>query len=154
MPLSKVTTKSRGVECRVEYVAHGEFISIITPQLVLHTVPAAAQVRSAAQRCPSNLVNHHISAPFRTVHGSSGSVLPQVQDAGSIEASSSAGKALPNAGTSVQTTVKDGNILFECAVCKRQVRSTSTALPSCPSIIVVSRSLQIDMHLISVHVWA
>ncbi|KAI9572676.1 hypothetical protein HD554DRAFT_2014662 [Boletus coccyginus] len=74
--------------------------------------------------------------PCRICRTRSGSVLPQVQDAGSIEASSSAGKALPNAGTSVPTTVRDGNILFECAVCKRQIASNRYAphLSSCMGI--------------------
>jgi hypothetical protein len=71
-----------------------------------------------------------------TVHGSSGSALPQVQDAGDIEASSLAGKTLPNIGTSTPTTVKDGNILFECTVCKRQIASNRYAphLSSCMGI--------------------
>jgi len=63
-----------------------------------------------------------------TGHGSSGSALPQVQDVGSIEASSSAGKT--------PTTIKDGNILFECTVCKRQIASNRYAphLSSCMGI--------------------
>ena len=94
--------------------------------------PSCCTGESAARRCSSNLVN--ISDPFPTGHGSSGSALPQVQDAGSIGASSSAGKTLPNIGTSTPTTIKDGNILFECTVCKRQVRSIYTTSPSCPNI--------------------
>ncbi|KAF8139963.1 hypothetical protein EV363DRAFT_318605 [Boletus edulis] len=68
-----------------------------------------------------------------TVHGSNAHALPQAQYAGSIEASSSAGKTLPNAGTSTPTTVKDGNVLFECTVCKRQIASNRYAphLSSC-----------------------
>ncbi|KAF8446246.1 hypothetical protein L210DRAFT_840548 [Boletus edulis BED1] len=66
-------------------------------------------------------------------HGSNAHTLPQAQYAGSIEASSSAGKTLPNAGTSTPTTVKDGNVLFECTVCKRQIASNRYAphLSSC-----------------------
>lgn len=86
---------------------------------------------SAARHWLSSLVNHHILDPIHIVHGSNGHALPQLQDAGSIEASSSTGKTLPNTTTSTPTTVKDGNILFECTVCKRQVRSISTTSHPC-----------------------
>ena len=99
----------------------------------------------------SNLVNRRILKSFCTVHGSNGHALPQ--DAGSVEVPSSSSKTLPNTGTSTPTTVKDGNILFECTMCKRQVRLflLRCALALIP--FAASRLLQIDMHLISVHAW-
>ncbi|KAN0100890.1 hypothetical protein V8E55_000874 [Tylopilus felleus] len=71
-----------------------------------------------------------------TVHGGSGHLSSQVQDAGGIEAPSLASKTLPNTGTSTPTTIKDGNILFECTVCKRQIASNRYAphLSSCMGI--------------------
>ncbi|KAG6371663.1 hypothetical protein JVT61DRAFT_9377 [Boletus reticuloceps] len=98
-------------------------------------LPAVVQVVPLTG-CSSNLANRHTLDPFRTVHGSNAHALPQAQYAGSIEASSSAVKTLPNAGTSTPTTVKDGNVLFECTVCKRQIASNRYAphLSSCMGI--------------------
>ncbi|KAG9314633.1 hypothetical protein JVU11DRAFT_5438 [Chiua virens] len=103
---------------------------------VQHVVHAVAQVGSTARHRLSSLVNHRILGSFHIVHGNTEHTLPQSQDAVSIEPSSSANRTLPNTGTSTPTTVKDGNIYFECTQCKRQIASNRYAphLSSCMGI--------------------
>ncbi|KIM66978.1 hypothetical protein SCLCIDRAFT_1210441 [Scleroderma citrinum Foug A] len=61
------------------------------------------------------------------VHARNGqSALPQPPKGSNHEPTSLGGKTIPS-GTSTPTGVKDGNILFECSVCKRQVASNRYA---------------------------
>ncbi|KIJ07931.1 hypothetical protein PAXINDRAFT_173195, partial [Paxillus involutus ATCC 200175] len=64
-------------------------------------------------------------------HGSGSQATSQSPDTGNGE--TSGGKNISNNGTNTPTNIKDGNILFECTVCKRQIASNRYAphLSSC-----------------------
>ncbi|KAL4068325.1 hypothetical protein V8B97DRAFT_1974909 [Scleroderma yunnanense] len=62
------------------------------------------------------------------VHASNGqSALLQTQKGSNHESTSLGGKTISGTGASTPTGAKDGNILFECSVCKRQVASNRYA---------------------------
>lgn len=134
MLLFKATTKLRGVEFPVKYVERGELLSLLylSPLLIRGSQLLYRWDLLHGAARPTWLTTY--LGPITTVHGGSGHLSSQVQDAGGIEAPSLASKTLPNTGTSTPTTVKDGNILFECTVCKRQVREISFTSSPCPMI--------------------
>ncbi|KIJ68724.1 hypothetical protein HYDPIDRAFT_173384 [Hydnomerulius pinastri MD-312] len=76
---------------------------------------------------------HHEIARVRAVchisHGSGG----QSSRSSNLTNGETGSKTLPGTGTNTPTSVKDGNILFECTVCKRQIASNRYAphLSSC-----------------------
>ncbi|KAF8845392.1 hypothetical protein BDN67DRAFT_455048 [Paxillus ammoniavirescens] len=90
-----------------------------------------AALRGHHEIIRSRAVCHICHTRCGIAHGSGSQATSQSPDTGNGE--TSGGKNISNNGTNTPTNIKDGNILFECTVCKRQIASNRYAphLSSC-----------------------
>ncbi|KAF9229635.1 hypothetical protein BS17DRAFT_825710 [Gyrodon lividus] len=112
-----------------------EVISGLTARLfsaMLDDLVMDAALRGHHEIARSRAVCHICHTRCGIAHGSNSQVTLQPPDTGNSE-TSSGDKNISNTGTNTPTNIKDGNILFECTVCKRQIASNRYAphLSSC-----------------------
>ncbi|KAF9243818.1 hypothetical protein BU15DRAFT_71938 [Melanogaster broomeanus] len=113
-----------------------EVISALATRLfsaMLDDIVMDAALRGHHEIARNRTVCHICHTRCSIAHGSSTQMTLLPPDTGNGETSSSTSKTLPNTGTNTPTNLKDGNILFECTVCKRQIASNRYAphLSSC-----------------------
>ena len=120
MPPSKGIMKLLRIELSVMYAILGGILPSVFVKQPTHFSASAVACVSPLLTC----VMFYKQPRFvlvDIVHARNGqSALPQPPKGSNHEPTSLGGKTIPS-GTSTPTGAKDGNILFECSVCKRQV---------------------------------